>query len=76
VIGVDVRDSTSSALRFMHKSGVSYPVGADPTAATAGGYNVVAIPQTFFLNAQHRVVKRIFGPLTQADLNTGLTQMG
>jgi len=39
------------------------------------GYGVVAIPQTFFLNAAHHIVKRVFGAVTQADLTAGLTQM-
>jgi cytochrome c biogenesis protein CcmG/thiol:disulfide interchange protein DsbE len=75
VIGVDVNDGTSAALRFARKSGVQYPVVTDPMGATATSYGVVGIPQTFFLNAQHRVVKRVFGALTLADLNTGLARM-
>ena len=75
IIGVDVNDSAGAALRFIHKAGVAYPVGADPSGAIATSYGVVGIPQTFFLNPSHHVVKRVFGAVTQADLNAGLARM-
>jgi cytochrome c biogenesis protein CcmG, thiol:disulfide interchange protein DsbE len=76
IIGIDVNDSAAAAARFVRRAGSGYPIGADPTAATATGYGVVAIPQTFFLNAAHRIVKRSFGAVTQADLTAGLAVMG
>ena len=75
VIGVDVNDGAAAALRFVRAARASYPIGADTTAATATGYGVVAIPQTFFLNAAHRIVKRVFGAVTPADLAAGLARM-
>jgi hypothetical protein len=33
---------------------------------------VAALPQTFFLNAKHRIVDRVFGAVTTADLNHGI----
>jgi len=75
IVGIDVNDGTAAAVRFVRSAGASYPVGADPTAATATGYGVVAIPQTFFLNADHHIVKRVFGAVTQADLTAGLIRM-
>ncbi len=75
IIGIDVNDSAAAALQFVHKAGVEYPVGTDPTVATATQYGVIAIPQTFFLNAAHRIVKRVFGAVTLAELNAGLAQM-
>jgi thiol-disulfide isomerase/thioredoxin len=75
LVGVDVNDSTASALAFARRAGVSYPVGSDPTVAAATAYGVVALPQTFFLNASHHVVKRVFGALSQADLTAGLAAM-
>jgi thiol-disulfide isomerase/thioredoxin len=75
IVGVDVNDGAAAALRFVRAARASYPIGADTTAATATGYGVVAIPQTFFLNAAHRIVKRVFGPVTHADLTAGLARM-
>jgi thiol-disulfide isomerase/thioredoxin len=76
ILGVDVNDSSSAALAFVHKTGVSYPVVADPAPmAMTLSYGVVALPQTFFLNAQHRIVKRVIRAVTRTDLNTGVALM-
>jgi hypothetical protein len=29
------------------------------------------LPATFFLDAQHRIVKRVYGAVTQAELTSG-----
>jgi cytochrome c biogenesis protein CcmG, thiol:disulfide interchange protein DsbE len=75
IVGVDVNDSTTAALKFAHLADVEYPVGTDPTGATATRYGVVAIPQTFFLDAGHRIVKRVFGAVTMTELKAGLAAM-
>jgi thiol-disulfide isomerase/thioredoxin len=76
IIGVDVNDSASKAMTFVHKSGVTYPVVADPMPMTAAiAYNLPGLPATFFLNAHHIIVKRVYGPVTQAELTTGARLM-
>jgi thiol-disulfide isomerase/thioredoxin len=76
VLGVDSNDQRSAALRFLGKTGVTYPVGFDPyPATTTTSYGVYALPQTFFLNAQHRIVSHILGPLTMKDLTRGVALM-
>jgi len=72
IIGVDSNDEPGPALRFVRSAGVRYPVGVDPLpASTTLSYGVVALPQTFFLNARHRIVKRIFGAVTMQELSEG-----
>jgi cytochrome c biogenesis protein CcmG/thiol:disulfide interchange protein DsbE len=72
IIGVDINDPASAAVAFVHKTGVSYPVGVDsPPMPTAAAYNVSGLPQTFFLNAQHRIVKRVIGAVTRRELTAG-----
>lgn len=75
IVGIDVNDSRSAALAFVRKAGVAYPVGTDPDGSAATSYGVVAIPQTFFLNAGHHIVKRVFGAVTVAELDAGLARM-
>ena len=76
IIGVDVNDSASKAMNFVHKSGVTYPVVADPMPMKAAiAYNLPGLPATFFLNARHLIVKRVYGPVTQAELTTGTRLM-
>jgi cytochrome c biogenesis protein CcmG, thiol:disulfide interchange protein DsbE len=76
VIGIDTNDSETAAITFARTAGVTYPVAFDPAARTAGSFGVVAIPQTFFLNAQHRIVDRVYGAVTQAQLTKGVALMG
>jgi len=72
IVGLDENDVLGSAASFTHKEGVSYPVGFDPGVIAASAYGVADLPQTFFLNARHRIVDRVFGAVTLADINRGI----
>jgi cytochrome c biogenesis protein CcmG, thiol:disulfide interchange protein DsbE len=72
VVGLDENDVRGSALSFAHTNGVTYPVGWDPVDIAASAYGVDGLPQTFFLNARHRIVDRVFGAVTLADLSHGI----
>jgi|SRR5450755_38267 cytochrome c biogenesis protein CcmG/thiol:disulfide interchange protein DsbE len=76
IVGIDSNDSQAAAVTFTRTAGVSYPLAYDPVATTASAFGVVEIPQTFFLDAHHRIVDRIFGAVTAADLAKGLALMG
>jgi cytochrome c biogenesis protein CcmG, thiol:disulfide interchange protein DsbE len=75
IVGLDENDTAASALKFAKAKGVSYPIGVDPQLAAANAYGVTGLPQTFFLNAQHRIVDHVLGAVTQADLDKGLRLM-
>jgi cytochrome c biogenesis protein CcmG, thiol:disulfide interchange protein DsbE len=72
IVGLDENDVRSNAMSFTQRYGVGYPVGFDPAAIAATAYGVVALPQTFFLDARHRIVDRIFGAVTLAELSQGI----
>jgi cytochrome c biogenesis protein CcmG/thiol:disulfide interchange protein DsbE len=72
VVGLDENDVATNASAFTQKERVGYPVGFDPAGTAATAYGVNALPQTFFLNARHQVVDRIFGAVTLADLHKGI----
>jgi thiol-disulfide isomerase/thioredoxin len=72
VIGIDVSDQAAAALAFVHRSGVTYPVATEPASdSTVIAYDLPGLPATFFLDAHHRIVKRVFGAVTQAELTSG-----
>ncbi|HEX6451347.1 MAG TPA: TlpA disulfide reductase family protein [Trebonia sp.] len=77
LIGLDENDSAASALKFAKAKGVTYTLGFDPQVQVASAYGVAGagIPQTFFLDARHRVVDRVYGALTTGDLTRGLRLM-
>lgn len=72
IVGLDENDGQGNAVSFTRKEGVGYPVGFDPAVIAASAYGVAGLPQTFFLDARHRIVDRVFGAVTQADLNRGI----
>jgi cytochrome c biogenesis protein CcmG, thiol:disulfide interchange protein DsbE len=73
LVGLDESDVLGTAMSFTRANGVTYPVGWDPQSSAATAYGVDALPQTFFLDARHRVVDRVFGAVTPADLSQGIT---
>ena len=76
LVGLDENDPSASALRFAAAKGVSYPVGFDPQTTAAQAYGIDALPQTFFLDAQHRIVYHVPGAITAAELAKGVRLMG
>jgi len=72
LVGLDENDVLGNAMSFTRADGVSYPVGWDPQLCVASAYGVGGLPQTFFLDARHRIVDRIFGAVTLADLQKGI----
>jgi cytochrome c biogenesis protein CcmG/thiol:disulfide interchange protein DsbE len=76
IIGIDANDEAGPAEKFVKAAGVGYPVAADPyPARVTTSYGVYALPQTFFLNAQHRIVKHVIGAVTETELNQGTALM-
>ena len=72
LIGLDENDTTAHALAFARAKGVTYTLGFDPLTTMTGPYGVDALPQTFFLNAKHHIVDRVFGAVTLAALHKGI----
>jgi cytochrome c biogenesis protein CcmG, thiol:disulfide interchange protein DsbE len=77
IIGVDADDSAPAARSFVTAYGVGYPVGFETTPAVADAYGVSGpgIPETFFLDGRHRIVKRIIGDVTMKELTAGVALM-
>ena len=76
LIGIDANDKASEALKFTRAAGVTYPVAFDPYPMhTTISYGVDALPQTFFLNARHRIVKIVRGAVTDQELKAGLAEI-
>jgi len=75
LLGLDENDIAADALKFAAAKGVSYPLGFDPNVTVPPAYGVDGLPQTFFLNAEHRVVDHVIGAVTKAELAKGLRLM-
>lgn len=69
VIGVDSNDNSGAAAQtLLSAARATYPVGVDPNATVATSYQIDALPVTYFLDAQGRVVHVSFGTQTLASL--------
>jgi cytochrome c biogenesis protein CcmG/thiol:disulfide interchange protein DsbE len=75
-IGVDTLDPTSSAVPFVQKAGISYPVATDDGQVSSGLYGIYGDPQTFFIDAKGTIVGHVKGPLKPAVLAEWLKRLG
>ena len=66
-VGVDVKDFRGDARDFLARYGVTYPNVYDGKGSTVGRYGVKAFPETYFVNADGKVVYRIAGAVEDAD---------
>ena len=76
VIGVDVNDTSAAASRLLAGDRLSYPVGADRAGDVASSFGLVGLPTTVFLDAGHRAIGQVVGPLTPAAAAPWLRRMG
>jgi cytochrome c biogenesis protein CcmG, thiol:disulfide interchange protein DsbE len=74
IIGVDADDKAAAARRFLAANGVTFPVAFESTSAVADAYGVsaIGIPETFFLDSRHRIVKRVLGDVSTQTLIAGV----
>jgi thiol-disulfide isomerase/thioredoxin len=69
VIGVDSNDGNgAAAAKLLTAAHASYPVGVDTSAQVASKYLLTALPVTYFVNAQGRIVGSALGPQSVASL--------
>jgi peroxiredoxin len=70
IIGVDSNDAdTAKAQSLLAGARATYPVAIDGAARVATAYLLAALPVTYFLDAQGRVVHVAFGAQTLRSLN-------
>jgi cytochrome c biogenesis protein CcmG/thiol:disulfide interchange protein DsbE len=76
-VGVDVADPPASAIAFVKKSGLDYPIGADSEVrVTSGLYGLNGEPNTFFVNASGTVIGHKIGALDRSELDGWLAKLG
>jgi thiol-disulfide isomerase/thioredoxin len=78
-LGVDVRDTTASALAFTRSFGISYPSVTDPNSTiTLGFTSVVPIagtPTTLVIDRTGHIAGAVFGSTTYPELTTILAKV-
>jgi thiol-disulfide isomerase/thioredoxin len=72
IVGVDTQDSVEGAKAFYSVYDQNWPSIFDPSGAAAARLGSLGIPTTIFLDRQHRIIVRIQGATTLAQLNKAL----
>ena len=62
-LGVLYGDTEEDAKKFVRKHGSSFPSLLDPTQRTSIDYGVSGVPETYILDANGIIVKKITGPI-------------
>jgi cytochrome c biogenesis protein CcmG/thiol:disulfide interchange protein DsbE len=76
VIGVDSNESSdTTAARLLAAAHAGYPVGLDDNAKVASEYEVQALPVSYYLDAQGRVVGASLGPQTLHSLEAWVVRL-
>ncbi len=76
IVGVDSNDTDPTLARsLLTTAKATYPVGVDNAATVATSYLLSALPVTYFLDAQGRVVHVAFGALSLASLDHWVSRL-
>jgi cytochrome c biogenesis protein CcmG/thiol:disulfide interchange protein DsbE len=63
-LGVVFQDDETKILDFLRDRGTAYPTLVDDRGKTAIAYGVGGVPETFFLDANGKIVAKYDGPLS------------
>jgi thioredoxin-like negative regulator of GroEL len=70
VVGIDTNDGNgAAAATLLTAAHADYPVGVDTSAKVATQYLLTALPVTYFVDAQGRIVGSALGPQSVASLS-------
>ncbi len=76
VVGVDSNESSdAAAMRLLAAAQANYPVALDDSAKVATQYLIDALPVSYFVNAEGRVVGVALGPQTVTSLDRWVTRL-
>ena len=68
-------DQKETALQYINRHGFTFPVGLDLDGHVSDLYRVKALPQTFFIDQNGRIVHHQIGELTQSVLDQHLPSL-
>ena len=61
IVGIDLRESRSTVLRFVIRYGYTWTFILDSTGGVSNTYGVSGIPTSYFLNARGEIVRKFVG---------------
>jgi cytochrome c biogenesis protein CcmG/thiol:disulfide interchange protein DsbE len=67
-LGVVYEDEEAKTKDFLKERGSAYPSVMDLDGKTAIAYGVFGVPETFFIDAEGRIVEKFVGPLQRSTI--------
>jgi cytochrome c biogenesis protein CcmG/thiol:disulfide interchange protein DsbE len=67
VIGVSVDQDAQALERFVSKAQLGFPIARDPDQAVASRYGTFKFPETYIINSQGRIVRKVIGAVDWQD---------
>jgi cytochrome c biogenesis protein CcmG/thiol:disulfide interchange protein DsbE len=74
-VGIAVQDTERNAREFIRRFGVTYPNGLDATGEIAVDFGMTGVPETYFIDASGRIVRKWQGPLDDALIERFLAEL-
>ena len=76
MLGVTFRDATPASKRFVEQEGITYPSVRDVDGKLAEDYRTRALPETFVINGDGRIVAVSRGQVDDEFMNQALDRVG
>jgi len=73
-LGVDVKDFSSDARKFLRRFHVNYVSVRDGGSGTYDAYGLTGLPESYFLDTRGRIVAHKIGEISTVELEDGITQ--
>ena len=74
-LGVDIQDFESDARDFLDELDVPYPSVRDGTPKTHTAYGLTGVPETYYIDAQGRLVEHAVGAVSRRELEAGIAML-
>lgn len=71
-VGVAVNDDPVASAGFATSAGITYTIGFDGDGTVANDYQVRGLPATYIISADGIILERIFGAVSQGDIDEKL----
>jgi cytochrome c biogenesis protein CcmG, thiol:disulfide interchange protein DsbE len=70
-LGLDIQDVRDDGHAFIRAHGTTYPSVREPGREIANDYGATGIPETYFIDADGRVVAHVIGVVSEGQLSEG-----
>jgi cytochrome c biogenesis protein CcmG, thiol:disulfide interchange protein DsbE len=76
VLGVTVSDASEDSRKFMREEGITFPSLRDVDRKLAEDFETIAVPETFAVDREGRIVAISHGQVTQEFVDQALRRVG